>query len=82
MAEQLMWKSARCTGAAPTYFRTYGQFMDGGVMSNNPTLDVLTEIHEYNMGLKFRVNCCLLTLFAFFPPYNMGLKFRVHFFVS
>ena len=54
--EQLIWKAARSTGAAPTYFRTFGQFMDGGVMSNNPTLDVLTEIHEYTLGLKFRVS--------------------------
>ncbi|WAQ97403.1 PLPL9-like protein [Mya arenaria] len=52
--EQLMWKCARSTGAAPTYFRAFGQFMDGGMISNNPTLDVLTEIHEYNTGLKFR----------------------------
>ncbi|XP_052770064.1 85/88 kDa calcium-independent phospholipase A2-like isoform X2 [Mya arenaria] len=55
--EQLMWKCARSTGAAPTYFRAFGQFMDGGMISNNPTLDVLTEIHEYNTGLKFRQWC-------------------------
>lgn len=52
--EQLIWKCARSTGAAPTYFRAYAQYMDGGLISNNPTLDVLTEIHEYNTGLKFR----------------------------
>lgn len=52
--EQLIWKCARSTGAAPTYFRAFAQYMDGGLMSNNPTLDVLTEIHEYNTGLKFR----------------------------
>lgn len=52
--EQLLWKCARSSGAAPTYFRTFGHFMDGGLMSNNPTLDVLTEIHEYNAGLKLR----------------------------
>ncbi|KAL4239748.1 85/88 kDa calcium-independent phospholipase A2 [Mactra antiquata] len=52
--EQLIWKCARSTGAAPTYFRAFGQYMDGGMMSNNPTLDVLTEIHEHNAGLKFR----------------------------
>lgn len=51
-SEQLVWEAARSTGAAPTYFRAFGRFMDGGLMSNNPTLDVLTEIHEYNMGLR------------------------------
>ena len=55
IVEQLIWKSARSSGAAPTYFRTSGQFMDGGMIANNPTLDVMTEIHEYNTGLKLRV---------------------------
>jgi hypothetical protein len=56
LIEQLIWKTARSTGAAPTYFRAFRQYMDGGLISNNPTLDVLTELHEYNTGLKFRVN--------------------------
>ncbi|KAK7112659.1 85/88 kDa calcium-independent phospholipase A2-like [Littorina saxatilis] len=50
--EQLVWEAARSTGAAPTYFRAYGRFMDGGLISNNPTCDMLTEIHEYNVGLR------------------------------
>lgn len=39
------------TGAAPSYFRAFGRFLDGGLIANNPTLDALTEIHEYNMAL-------------------------------
>ncbi|XP_066992758.1 85/88 kDa calcium-independent phospholipase A2 [Anabrus simplex] len=50
--EQLMWRAARATGAAPSYFRAYGRFLDGGLIANNPTLDVLTEIHEYNLALE------------------------------
>ncbi|PVD38093.1 hypothetical protein C0Q70_00704 [Pomacea canaliculata] len=50
--DQLIWEAARSTGAAPTYFRAFGRFLDGGLISNNPTLDMMTEIHEYNMGLK------------------------------
>lgn len=50
--EQLLWKTARATGAAPTYFRASGRFLDGGLISNNPTLDALTEIQEYNVALK------------------------------
>ncbi|XP_069701156.1 85/88 kDa calcium-independent phospholipase A2 isoform X2 [Periplaneta americana] len=50
--EQLLWRAARATGAAPSYFRAFGRFLDGGLVANNPTLDALTEIHEYNLALK------------------------------
>lgn len=47
-----LWQVARSSGAAPTYFRPMGSFVDGGVMANNPTLDVLTDIHLHNKALK------------------------------
>lgn len=50
--DQLVWRAARATGAAPSYFRAFGRFLDGGLIANNPTLDAMTEIHEYNMALK------------------------------
>ncbi|KZC05683.1 PREDICTED: 85/88 kDa calcium-independent phospholipase A2 [Dufourea novaeangliae] len=50
--EQLLWHAARATGAAPSYFRAFGKFLDGGLIANNPTLDAMTEIHEYNLALK------------------------------
>lgn len=50
--EQLMWKCARATGAAPSYFRAFGRFLDGGLIANNPTLDAMTEIHERNLALE------------------------------
>ncbi|GLH07344.1 Transient receptor potential channel pyrexia [Gryllus bimaculatus] len=50
--EQLIWRAARATGAAPSYFRAFGRFLDGGLIANNPTLDALTEIHEYNLALE------------------------------
>ncbi|XP_046439390.1 85/88 kDa calcium-independent phospholipase A2-like isoform X1 [Daphnia pulex] len=46
--DQMVWQAARASGAAPTYFRAFGSFLDGGLIANNPTLDVLTEIQEYN----------------------------------
>ncbi|XP_052223992.1 85/88 kDa calcium-independent phospholipase A2-like [Dreissena polymorpha] len=45
--EQFIWETARSTSAAPSYFHPYNQFLDGGLMSNNPTLDILAEIHEF-----------------------------------
>lgn len=53
--EQKVWEAARCSGAAPTYFKAFGPYIDGGLDANNPTLDLMTEIHEYNCGLKLRV---------------------------
>uniref|UniRef100_A0A8B9SSC5 phospholipase A2 n=1 Tax=Anas platyrhynchos TaxID=8839 RepID=A0A8B9SSC5_ANAPL len=49
--DQLVWRAARCSGAAPTYFRPIGRFLDGGLLANNPTLDAMVEIHEYNKSL-------------------------------
>ncbi|XP_054997104.1 85/88 kDa calcium-independent phospholipase A2 isoform X2 [Sorex araneus] len=50
-SDQLVWRAARSSGAAPTYFRPNGRFLDGGLLANNPTLDAMTEIHEYNQDL-------------------------------
>uniref|UniRef100_A0A673HD63 phospholipase A2 n=1 Tax=Sinocyclocheilus rhinocerous TaxID=307959 RepID=A0A673HD63_9TELE len=53
--EQLVWRAARSSGAAPTYFRPMGRFLDGGLLANNPTLDAMAEIHQYNKALKAQV---------------------------
>lgn len=50
-----MWRAARSSGAAPTYFRPMGRFLDGGLLANNPTLDAMSEIHQYNKALKAEV---------------------------
>lgn len=54
-----MWKAARASGAAPTYFKTMGRFVDGGLVANNPTLDVLAEIQTHHNRRKNRLafNC-------------------------
>nr|XP_057901984.1 85/88 kDa calcium-independent phospholipase A2 isoform X1 [Doryrhamphus excisus] len=50
--EQLVWRAARSSGAAPTYFRPMGRFLDGGLLANNPTLDAMSEIHQYYKVIK------------------------------
>merc|ERR1719319_285427 len=50
--EQPIWRAGRSSGAAPTYFRASGRFIDGGLIGNNPTLDIMTEIQERNAALK------------------------------
>ncbi|XP_015274677.1 PREDICTED: 85/88 kDa calcium-independent phospholipase A2 [Gekko japonicus] len=49
--DQLVWQAARSSGAAPTYFRPIGRFLDGGLLANNPTLAAMTEINDYNKTL-------------------------------
>ena len=58
--DQLVWQAVRATGAAPTYFRANGRFIDGGLIANNPTLDVLSEIHKFNTANKAAVRKSLI----------------------
>ncbi|XP_045450931.1 85/88 kDa calcium-independent phospholipase A2 [Melitaea cinxia] len=51
-AQQLVWQAARATGAAPSYFRASGRFLDGGLIGNNPTLDALTELTELGSAFE------------------------------
>nr|CDS19602.1 calcium independent phospholipase A2 VIA [Echinococcus granulosus] len=53
-SEQLVWQAARASGAAPSYFRACGPFLDGGLIANNPTLDLLTEAQELNIVRRLR----------------------------
>lgn len=43
-----VWEAGRATSAAPVFFPSYShcdrQFLDGGLMANNPTLDTLAEV--------------------------------------
>uniref|UniRef100_A0A8C5FXU5 phospholipase A2 n=1 Tax=Gouania willdenowi TaxID=441366 RepID=A0A8C5FXU5_GOUWI len=52
LSHQLVWKAARASSAAPTYFPPMGRFLDGGLLANNPTLDAMAEIHQYNKALN------------------------------
>ena len=47
-----MWKAARASGAAPSFFRPETNFVDGGILANNPSLALLTEIAEFNVAKK------------------------------
>ena len=43
----MAWEVARASAAAPIYLPPYKErYIDGGVMSNNPTLDAMTEIFQ------------------------------------
>ena len=46
-----MWKVARYTSAAPTYFTESDEYVDGGLMANNPSHEGLKAIRNFYPGL-------------------------------
>uniref|UniRef100_A0A0N4Z0X8 PNPLA domain-containing protein n=1 Tax=Parastrongyloides trichosuri TaxID=131310 RepID=A0A0N4Z0X8_PARTI len=50
------WEVGRCSSAAPTYFEPYKGFIDGGIMSNNPAMELLTEFFEHNYSRQIQKN--------------------------
>ena len=42
-----VWKVARYTSAIPLFFSECNNYVDGGVICNNPTEDALTAIQSF-----------------------------------
>ena len=42
-----VWKACRASSAAPIYFTSYGDYVDGGVMANNPCEYAMSEITQF-----------------------------------
>lgn len=58
-----VWQAARSSGAAPTFFKaSMDRFLDGGLMSNNPTVDTITEITEFNSAIRALVSVDIFPL--------------------
>ena len=47
MFAEPVWKVARYTTAAPMYFTECDNYVDGGVLANNPCNDALARIQSY-----------------------------------
>ena len=46
-----VWKVARYTSAAPTYFTECDEYVDGGLMANNPSQEGLKVIRDFYPNL-------------------------------
>ena len=44
---ELVWKVARYTSAAPFYFTSKSNYVDGGLLANNPSEYALTVIQDH-----------------------------------
>lgn len=51
---------ARYTSAAPTYFEELDNYVDGGVLANNPSIGGLTEIQKLYHSLRQKLPIALL----------------------
>ena len=51
-----IWEAARATSAAVPYFHPFGKFIDGGFISNNPTVDALVDIQRHFKKQQQKVN--------------------------
>ena len=44
--QRKVWEALVASAAAPTYFPAFHNFLDGGLMANNPTLPAMTDIFK------------------------------------
>lgn len=47
--EELAWRVARATSAAPTFFTQFDCYLDGALTENNPILSLLGEVQKFNV---------------------------------
>uniref|UniRef100_A0AC35TPP6 Phospholipase A2 n=1 Tax=Rhabditophanes sp. KR3021 TaxID=114890 RepID=A0AC35TPP6_9BILA len=74
-----IWKALRCSSAAPTYFNPVDdKYVDGGLIANNPCLEILTDIQLYNTALCYKnqkpyeISCVLSLGTGRCPPKQIG----------
>ena len=51
-----IWEAARATSTAVPYFHPFGDFIDGGFIANNPTVDALVDIQSHFKKQQRKVN--------------------------
>ena len=77
--ERKVWEALAVSAAAPTYFPAFGDFLDGGLMANNPTLPAMAEIFEQAKkdGKNVKVGCVLSLGTGYLHPPEMVENYEV-----
>uniref|UniRef100_A0A914HM85 PNPLA domain-containing protein n=1 Tax=Globodera rostochiensis TaxID=31243 RepID=A0A914HM85_GLORO len=50
-----IWQAARYSSAAPTYFQSMDGLMDGGLIANNPSNELLREVYLHNEAAQLNI---------------------------
>ena len=69
-----MWKVARYTSATPLFFSECDNYVDGGVICNNPTEDALTAIQGFfrQQGKKLPIALVVSVGTGIYPDKELG----------
>eukprot|EP00731_Ephydatia_muelleri_P031640 Em0023g147a len=71
---QPVWKVARCTSAGPLFFKEFDNYVDGGVLANNPCNQGLAKIQKFHHDLHKKLPIALVVSVGtgIYPPDTLG----------
>ena len=71
---ELVWKVARYTSAAPLVFNELDNYVDGGVIANNPSESGLMEIQNFHLqqGQKLPISLIVSVGSGVYPKQSLG----------
>ena len=72
-----IWEAAQATSAAVPYFNPFEDFIDGGFIANNPTVDALVDIRKYFKEQQREKNLRVKTVISLGSGYIQPAPFEV-----